>query len=85
MAALPLPTKRLLTGEQAAQYLGLKSVSSLRAHVRIAPVQIGSSVRYDVRELDRWVDVQSRSRPLSAEDWLEKLDEDRGEGHQAVS
>lgn len=81
MATLSLPTKRLLTGEQAAQYLGLKSVNSLRAHVRITPVQIGSSVRYDVRELDRWVDGQSRSRPLSAEDWLEKLDEDRGEGH----
>ncbi len=83
--SLPLPTKRLLTGEQAAQYLGLKSVNSLKTHVKITPVKIGDSVRYDVRDLDRWIDGQSQSQPLSADDWLGKLDEDRGEGHKALS
>ncbi|WMT88231.1 helix-turn-helix domain-containing protein [Pelagibacterium sp. 26DY04] len=83
--SLPLPARRLLTAQEAAQYLGLKSPNTLKAHVRIAPVKIGDSVRYDVRDLDRWVDARTQSRPITADDWLGKLDEDQGEGRQALS
>jgi predicted DNA-binding transcriptional regulator AlpA len=78
--ALPLPATLLLTTEQAAAYCGV-SVNSFRAHVRVPPVKIGSSVRYDRRELDRWAARQNRSEPLSADDWLGKLNE--GEGVRA--
>ncbi|SDH07926.1 Helix-turn-helix domain-containing protein [Pelagibacterium luteolum] len=76
----PLPPRRMLTPQQAAAYLGLGSVNSLKAHVRVSPVKIGESVRYDVRDLDRWADAQSLSQPSMADDWLRKLDEGASEG-----
>jgi len=76
--ALPLPVALLLNAEQAAAYLGV-SVNTFRAHVKVAPVKIGSSVRFDRRELDRWARLQKPSGPVSADDWLGLLDED-GEG-----
>ena len=76
-AALPLPARRLLTTEEAASYCGV-SVSTLKAHVRVAPVKIGNSVRYDVRELDRWLDARRQSEPVSGDDWLRLLDESEG-------
>jgi predicted DNA-binding transcriptional regulator AlpA len=71
---LPLPEKLLLTSEEAADYCGV-SVNTFRAHIKVAPVKIGSSVRYDRRELDRWAANQNRSEPLTGDDWLERLDE----------
>jgi hypothetical protein len=56
-------------------------VPTLKAHVRVAPVKIGNSVRYDVKELDRWLDSRSQSEPVSGDDWLRLLDE--GEGARA--
>lgn len=79
--SVPLPTKLLLTSEEAADYCGV-SVNTFRAHVKVASVKIGSSVRYDRRELDRWAANQNRSMPLTADDWLERLDEG-GEGARA--
>lgn len=79
-SALPLPTRRLLTASEAASYCGV-SVPTLKAHIRIAPVKIGNSVRYDVKELDRWLDGRGQSQPVSGDDWLRLLDE--GEGARA--
>ena len=79
MVALPLPEKRLLTGDEAASYCGV-SVNTFRARVRVAPVKIGHSVRYDRLDLDRWITRQNRSEPLTGDDWLEKLDEGQGVG-----
>ena len=73
MNALPLPSRLLLTREQAADYCGV-SVNQFVAHVKVAPVKIGHSVRYDRRELDRWAANQNRSEPLTGGDWLERLD-----------
>jgi predicted DNA-binding transcriptional regulator AlpA len=73
MSALPLPQRLLLTSEEAADYCGV-SVNTFKAHVKVAPVKIGSSVRYDRRELDRWAANQNRSEPLTGDDWLERLD-----------
>lgn len=72
--SLPLPERLLLTTDEAADYCGV-SVNSFRAHVRVAPVKIGKSVRYDRRALDQWAANQNGS-PLSGEDWLGKLDAD---------
>lgn len=72
---LPLPAKLLLNRDEAADYCGV-SVNSFLAHVRVSPVKIGHSVRYDRRSLDRWAARQNRSEPLTGDDWLEKLDED---------
>jgi predicted DNA-binding transcriptional regulator AlpA len=78
---LPLPEKLLLTSEEAADYCGV-SVNTFRAHIKVAPVKIGSSVRYDRRELDRWAANQNRSEPLTGDEWLERLN-GGGEGVRA--
>ncbi len=71
--SLPLPTKLLLTRSEAAAYCGV-SVNTFDAHVKVAPVKIGSCVRFDRRTLDRWALHQNQSEPLSGDDWLERLD-----------
>jgi excisionase family DNA binding protein len=73
VSALPLPSPLLLTTEQAANYCGV-SVNTFKAHVKVSPVKIGHSVRFDRRDLDRWAANQNRSEPLTGDDWLERLD-----------
>ncbi len=73
MGALRLPEALLLTTEQAAAYCGV-AVNTFRAHVKVAPVKIGNSVRYDRRALDQWAANQNGSEPLTGDDWLERLD-----------
>lgn len=77
--SLPLPTKLLLTSEEAAEYCGV-SVNSFKAHVPVPPVKIGGSVRYDRRALDRWAARQGTTEPLTGDDWLGRLDEGEGVG-----
>lgn len=79
MGALPLPARLLLNQEQAADYCGV-SVNTFRAHVKVAPVKIGNSVRYDRRMLDVWAEGQNRSELMNGDDWLGKLDEDQSVG-----
>lgn len=51
------PARRMLTAEEAADYCGFKSVDGFRAHIPVAPVRFGSQVvRYDVRDLDDYLD-----------------------------
>lgn len=69
---------RLLTEKAAAKYLSI-SVETLRAHVPITKARIGSAVRYDVHDLDAYVDAltgKGKARPRSPDDWLGKLDAD---------
>jgi len=72
-SSLPLPARRLLTAEEASSYCGV-SVNTLRAHVGVQPLKIGNSVRYDVKELDRWLDERSQSTVPNV-DWVERLGE----------
>lgn len=46
----------MLTAEDAADYCGFKSVEGFEAHIRVEPVRFGKLVRYDVRELDDYLD-----------------------------
>ena len=80
-AFVPLPEKRLLTGDEAAGYLGV-SLPTLRAHVKVPPLKIGGAVRYDRAALDRWIDGRVNKDPdmRTGDDWLGLLDEGDGEG-----
>ncbi|MBZ9705368.1 helix-turn-helix domain-containing protein [Mesorhizobium sp. ESP7-2] len=78
--SVPLPARRMLSTDEAAEYCGGKSVDWLKAHVKVAPVKLGSLVRYDVRALDKWLDSLDQSTPLTGDDWLGLLDEGDGEG-----
>ena len=57
------PAPRLLTGPQAAAYLGFKSVELLRnipvKPIRLSPVGAGRAPRWDRRALDRYLDCLS--------------------------
>lgn len=73
--SLPLPSRLLLDVAEAADYCGV-SVNTFRAHVKVAPVKIGSCVRYDRRALDRWAANQNASEPVTGDDYLRLFDED---------
>lgn len=72
-------TPRLLSRDAAAAYCGV-TAETFEAHIRrhIRPVEIGARRLWDVRALDRWLDVQSgltgALRPV--EDWLMELGDD---------
>jgi hypothetical protein len=50
------PAKRMLTKEEAATYCGFKSVGGFLAYIKVAPVNFGALVRYDIRDLDEYLD-----------------------------
>lgn len=54
------PTPRLLTGPQAAEYLGFKSVEVLRSipvePIKLSTVGVGRAPRWDRFALDRYLD-----------------------------
>lgn len=65
-AALP---PRLLTEQQAAEYLGAIPVAELR-RAGIGRVPVGRCVRYDIRAIDAWLDslsgIAAKSLPPAA-------------------
>lgn len=73
-------TPRLLSRAEAATYCGVTAETFdhyVRPHVRA--IEIGARRLWDVKGLDRWVDVQSgltdALRPVA--DWLAELGDDR--------
>lgn len=60
---MPLPDKRMLTNEEAAEYCGFKSVGGFEAHIRVRPVKLGKLVRYDRHDLDEYLDSLRLSPP----------------------
>lgn len=80
-ASLP---PRLLSREQAAEYLGVSPNHFIDEVAKaIPPVHIGRRNLWDRRALDRWVDEQSgfsgggigKGSMLSVEEWVKKIDE----------
>jgi hypothetical protein len=76
---------RLLTKAEAAKYCML-SVSAFIRLCPVRPLSLGSDdprlLRYDVRDLDQWIDdMKSRARlgasqeQLDADDYLKRLDQ----------
>jgi hypothetical protein len=77
--ALTAPTKRLLTRAEAAQYCGLGSSPPPVRPKRIRPGKQG--LRYDVRDLDAWIDNLGRGdQDSGSRDWLAELDNEENEG-----
>lgn len=73
-------TPRLLSRDAAAAYCGI-TAETFEQHIRphVAPIEIGARRLWDVRALDRWLDVRSGLtdvlRPI--DDWLVELGNDR--------
>jgi hypothetical protein len=67
---------RLLTREQAAAYCGV-SVPTLVQLCPVKPIALGNNKRlerYDLRQLDDWIDTFGGEDVLRAKDWLAALD-----------
>ena len=73
-------TPRLLSREASAAYCGV-TAETFETHIRphVQPVEIGARRLWDVRALDRWLDVRSgltdALRPIG--EWLAELGDDR--------
>jgi predicted DNA-binding transcriptional regulator AlpA len=66
--ALPLPTTRCLSKEQAANYLGIGI--TLFDDLRIPPVRLGRRCVWDRFDLDAWLDdYKSRGRAGKEVEW----------------
>jgi hypothetical protein len=74
-AAIP---PRLLTEEQAAEYLGAIPVAEVR-RAGIGRVPVGKYVRYDIRALDAWLDSMSGIAPKSPPPAANQAEEDPAE------
>jgi hypothetical protein len=73
-------TPRLLSRDAAAVYCGV-TAETFEQHIRpyIPPIEIGARRLWDVKALDRWLDVRSglsdAIRPV--DHWLAELGNDR--------
>ncbi|RVU17466.1 hypothetical protein [Methylobacterium oryzihabitans] len=76
--SLPLPTARLLNRGEAAAYLGLGPAAPLPvAPKRVRPGKQG--LRYDLRDLDRWIDsLEAGPETETDAQLLDRLIDDKG-------
>jgi hypothetical protein len=71
--------KRLLTSSEAAEYCGM-GVGSFAVHCSVRPKRVRAvqrGLRWDVRDLDKWIDSLSpdgEGLPSSPDEWLERMD-----------
>lgn len=64
---------RMLNAAEAAAYCGV-SPNHFHAHVRVAPVLIGTKKLWDVRALDEYLDRLSGAEyTMTGDDWLAKV------------
>ncbi len=56
------PARRLMTVDEAGDYLGYTpaAVRHMVAKGQLPCVHVGRSVRFDVKDLDRWIDENKR-------------------------
>jgi hypothetical protein len=67
---------RLLTRVQAAAYCGV-SITTLTAVCPVKPIALGESKRlerYDICDLDDWIDSLREDGPRFGKNWLAALD-----------
>lgn len=68
-------TPRLLTKAQAADYIGV-SLGAFAGVCAVAPIALGPDprlVRYDVLDLDSWIEAKRGGRESAEEYWLGRM------------
>lgn len=76
---LPSVTRRLLTKAEAAAYCRV-GVATFDQVCPVQPVALGSRkrlIRFDVRDLDDWLDRLKVDGPSSSQGWLDRMRRDR--------
>jgi hypothetical protein len=70
---LEIVPKRMLTKAEAAHHCG-RSINSFVAECPVAPVEFANGqLRYDVRDLDAWLDELKAGRAPDADDIVARL------------
>jgi hypothetical protein len=70
---IKLSPRRILTEREAADYCGLPA-KKFSHFCRVSPVQLpGVNVRYDIRDLDEWLDGMKSGLPNGDDDIIGKL------------
>lgn len=72
---VPLIVPRLLKRQQAAAYCGV-SVPTFAANCPVSPIAMGVGKRlerYDIRDLDDWIEVLKGGNSDDRTDWLSLL------------
>lgn len=70
---LKISPRRMLTGQEAADYCGLP-IKKFSNACQIKPVQLPSSdMRYDIRDLDHWLDGLKSNHPDEDDEIIERL------------
>ena len=65
--------RRMLSAREAADYCGLP-LKKFPMACKVAPVQLpGVDVRYDIRDLDQWIDGLKGDTPNDDDDIIGKL------------
>jgi hypothetical protein len=65
--------RRILTAREAADYCGLPH-HKFSIICRVAPIQFhGVQIRYDMRDLDEWLDGLKSGNPTGEDDIIWKL------------
>lgn len=72
---VPLPAKRMLTDEEAADYCGFKTVRQFVAQAthRVPAVNFGNYHRWDRNRLDEWLDMLTASPAMDVTGFGEAL------------
>jgi|ERR1044071_7230886 hypothetical protein len=71
---LALVPKRMMTKAEAAHYCG-RSIKSFQAECHVAPVRFGNGqTRYDVNDLDAWLDQLKTGTRSDADDIVGRLE-----------
>lgn len=65
--------RRMLTAREAAEYCGLP-LKKFTHYCRVSPVRMpGVDIRYDMRDLDEWLDGMKSGLPNGDDDIIERL------------
>ena len=74
-AAMPPSMEpRLVNQQAAAAYCGV-SIAIFKREIRIQGIRLGTIIRYDLRDLDAWIDARKHDRPLTQDDYLSRFDD----------
>jgi hypothetical protein len=64
--------RRILSKSEAADYVGLP-IKRFSVECRVSPIRIANCERYDIQDLDRWIDVLKDALPSGDDEIVERL------------
>jgi len=70
-----VPTPRLVNAKIAAEYCGM-SVATFKKECDVRPIAFGTNaslLRWDIHEIDAWIDRQKEDGYITFTDWVDRV------------